>query len=208
MIKGRLYAILDSRFLPRAKLASACEALIEGGSEIIQLRAKTQSTHERIQIMDAIFPLFEGSDVALIVNDHLELALRYPGVGLHVGQDDLEPLEARKRLGSERLLGLSTHSLEQTRRAIALGNALDYFALGPVFPTKTKPDKTAIGLQLVSKVANLQPKQPFFCIGGINETRLPALKAAGGMRVAVISALLNAPDIATATRHFKCLLEA
>lgn len=200
------YGLLDTGYVPDALWETKCRALIEGGSSLIQLRAKRETPAQRRALLERILPLFEGSSVPLIINDDLELALSFPGLGLHIGQDDTPPIEARKRLGPDRLLGLSTHSLGQARAALALPpGTLDYFAVGPVFPTQTKPDYQAVGLELVSAVAALSPALPFWCIGGINRQNAHRVLAAGATRLVAVSDPLLDPDTAGAVRQFRSL---
>lgn len=209
---ARFYAILDSGYVPRDRWVAVCRALLLGGADLIQLRAKRETPTARRALLEAILPLFvPGAVVAapppLIVNDDLALALAYPGLGLHVGQDDLAPSLARERLGPGRLLGLSTHSPEQARAAQALPvGTLDYFAVGPVFATPTKPDYTPVGLELVRHVATTHPVLPWFCIGGIKRDNLASVIAAGGTRVVVVSEVLNATDPAAVIRNYRAAL--
>ncbi len=205
--RARFYGILDTAYVSREDWTVKCAALIEGGADIIQLRAKKESHAERVKLLEAILPLFEERPLPLILNDDIDLALLYPGLGLHVGQDDLPAMEARDRLGPERILGLSTHSIEQARDAIDLGATLDYFAIGPIFATATKPDYPPVGLELVHQVMALQPQTPLFCIGGINRQNTLDIKAAGAQRLVAVSAVLCAADIAEAVREFKQIFE-
>ena len=209
---ARFYAILDSGYVPRDRWVAVCRALLLGGADLIQLRAKRETPTARRALLEAILPLFvPGAVVAapppLIVNDDLALALAYPGLGLHVGQDDLAPSLARERLGPGRLLGLSTHSPEQARAAQALPvGTLDYFAVGPVFATPTKPDYTPVGLELVRHVATTHTVLPWFCIGGIKHDNLASVIAAGGTRVVVVSEVLNSNDPAALIRNYRAAL--
>ena len=202
--RATFYAILDTGWTPRDQWREKCRQLISGGADLIQLRAKKETPAERAALLDEILPLFEATDIPLIINDDIDLCLAHPRLGLHIGQDDLPAREARARLGPDRLLGLSTHSLEQAQAAITLGpDILTYFAVGPVFPTQTKPDYIPVGLQLVRQVADLNPPLPYFCIGGINRQNLPQVTAAGARRVVIVSDILLAPDSATAIGEVK-----
>jgi thiamine-phosphate pyrophosphorylase len=209
---ARFYAILDSGYVPRDRWAAVCRALLLGGADLVQLRAKRETPAARRALLEAILPLFgPGAVVAapppLIVNDDLALALAYPGLGLHVGQDDLAAPCARERLGPGRLLGLSTHSPAQAAAAQALpAGTLDYFAVGPVFATPTKPDYTPVGLGLVQHVAATRPALPWFCIGGIKRDNLASVIAAGGTRVVVVSEVLCAADPAAVIRYYRATL--
>ncbi|QYY36809.1 thiamine phosphate synthase [Ruficoccus sp. ZRK36] len=197
------YAILDTGYVPRDSLVDKCRALLAGGADIIQLRAKHENTSERIEILNTLVPLFADTEVPLVVNDDLEAALAFPGLGLHVGQDDLPPDEARERLGEGRVLGLSTHSPDQAAGAIDHAAVLDYFAVGPVFATPTKPDYTPVGLNLVSHVAGLDAPLPWFAIGGIKLHNVAQVLAAGARRVVAVSDVLCAEDSAAVIRDYK-----
>ncbi|MGE9296706.1 MAG: thiamine phosphate synthase, partial [Puniceicoccales bacterium] len=136
----RVYGILDTGYAPRAQWVDKCKALLDGGADIVQLRAKGSDLDERRALLEQILPLFAGSPTPLVVNDDWQLALEYPGLGVHIGQDD-DPVDTvRAALGPDRILGLSTHSPAQAQGAIAQAALLDYFAVGPVFATPTKPD--------------------------------------------------------------------
>ncbi|HTB62008.1 MAG TPA: thiamine phosphate synthase [Opitutales bacterium] len=191
---ARFYAILDTSYAPPARLPELCRAVLAGGADIVQLRAKESSTAQRIAMLQVLAPLCAQAGVPLICNDDITAALAVPGVGLHVGQDDLAPPTARAKLGTGRVLGLSTHSLAQAQAALALGHMLDYFAVGPIFATNTKPDYPAVGLELVRAIAGFSQKVPWFCIGGINPSTVAQVHAAGGRAVVAVSAVLQAAE--------------
>src|SRR5690606_8928789 len=123
---ARFYAILDTSYVPRARWRSVAETLIAGSADLIQVRAKHASTDERQALVGEVLPLFRRHDVDgqfrpwLVINDDVELCARIPGTGLHIGQDDTPPGEARQRIGPDRLLGWSTHSPAQARAALNL----------------------------------------------------------------------------------------
>ena len=201
------YAILDTGYVPREKLVDKCRAILAGGADIVQLRAKHETTDERIEILNTLVPLFANTEVPLVVNDDLEAALAFPGLGLHVGQDDMPAPEAREKLGAGRVLGLSTHSPEQAAGALTVADALDYFAVGPVFATPTKPDYTPVGLELVRHVSGLGASLPWFAIGGIKRHNLTQVTAAGARRVVVVSDVLCVEDSAAVVREYRAALE-
>jgi thiamine-phosphate pyrophosphorylase len=188
---ARFYAILDTGYAAPAQMPGLARAVWAGGAGIIQLRAKDQTTAWRIQMLNTLQPACAAAGVPLVCNDDLAAALAVPGVGLHVGQDDLDARTARAALGPERVLGLSTHSLEQATAAIAQADVLTYFAVGPVFATMTKPDYAAVGLELVRAVAALRPSLPWFCIGGINRQNAAQVRAAGARAIVAVSDVLK-----------------
>jgi len=196
------YGILDTGYVSLQNWERKCLALLEGGAGIIQLRAKKETNEERRQLLERILPFFSDTSVPLIINDDLELAGAYPNLGLHVGQEDISPREARDKLGSGRIIGLSTHSLIQAQAALCLASQINYFAVGPIFATGTKPDYTPVGLGLVRQVRALQPALPFFCIGGINRTNLAQVRAAGAQGVVAVSDVLEDSETAAAVRAY------
>ena len=205
--EARFYAILDTAYVSRHEWVGKCRELLRGGADVIQMRAKRESHQERIRLLEEILPFFDHTDIPLVVNDDLPLALRYPKLGLHVGQDDTPAPLAREKLGEGRILGLSTHSMAQANGAISMGETLSYFAVGPVFSTATKPDCTPVGLGLVRSVAALDSPTPFFCIGGISRSNVGLLKENGARRVVAVSDVLRAADTAAAVGAFKSALK-
>ncbi len=205
--KARFYAILDAAYLVPAQFAPMCRAVIEGGADIVQLRAKNADKATIRGLLESILPQFEGNEIPLIVNDHLDIALDYPRCGLHIGQEDMPVTRARAELGPERILGLSTHSVEQAAQALELAGFLSYFCTGPVFPTRTKPDYIPVGLELVGKVRAMNKDcLPLFCIGGINRQNVGSVCKAGAERIVVVSDVLHCNEPAVAVRELKAAL--
>ncbi len=206
--QATLYGILDTGYTPRARWQETARALLEGGVGILQVRAKGAPPAEVEALAREVLPLCARAGVPLIVNDHIDVAARLTSAGAHVGQDDISPAEARAVLGPGRILGLSTHSPAQIAGALENARYLDYFAVGPVFATPTKPTYEPVGLDLVAHAASLSPPLPFFCIGGIKLHNVEQVLAAGARRVVVVSGLLLAEDPAKAARAFRRTIEA
>jgi thiamine-phosphate pyrophosphorylase len=196
------YAILDTGYVADSEWESKAGALLDGGARLLQVRAKNRPEAEVRRLVERILPSARKAGVPLIINDHLELAAAIPGAGLHLGQDDGDVRAARRRLGPDRLLGWSTHSLEQALAAISAADVLSYFAVGPVFATGTKPDYPPVGLDLVRQVCALHPPLPFFCIGGINRVNLPQVLATGARGIVAVSDPLLDADTASAVRAY------
>lgn len=199
----RVYGILDTGYTTPENRLAKCRALIAGGADIIQLRAKDQSQSATREILRQLLPLFADVATPLVLNDDWQLALEFPQVGVHVGQDDDPVAVVRDALGPDRILGLSTHSPEQAAGAIAQAGLLDYFAVGPVFATPTKPDYTPVGLELVRHVAGLKPALPWFCIGGVKRDNASQVIEAGAQALVAVSDLLLADDTVSATRTLR-----
>jgi len=199
----RLYGILDLGYVGIDDAERATKSMIDGDVDLIQLRAKEHSVEEIVDLAGKLHEVTSAAGVPLIVNDHAEVAAKVPVEGVHLGQDDDSLAHARKKAGRHVLVGKSTHSLEQAVEAEREG--ADYVGFGPIFATPTKPDYQPIGLTGIKRVHN-EITVPTFCIGGIKIDNLGQVIAAGARRVAIVSGLLKAPDIAKYARACKALL--
>ena len=207
---ARLYAILDLGYVAAADALRVTEKLIEGGIDVLQLRAKGSAEDDVETLAAEIIRLTEPAGVPLIINDHPHLVPAIGAQGAHVGQDDFTVADARWRAGRALagevpppIIGRSTHSIAQAEAAAAEG--ADYIGFGPLFPTPTKPGRPAIGLADIRRVHE-RVSIPIFCIGGINLETLDAVIAAGAQRVVIVSALLRAKDIAQYARDVRSRL--
>ena len=201
--EGQLYTFIDTAYLHGRKPAEVAHQLCEGGSDIVQLRAKKESVEEVETLAKEILPVTRAAGVPLVINDHLLLAQSLGAEFLHLGQEDFfdAGLTHRSQLSTlSSQLGLSSHAPDQAQRAIAAGAA--YIAIGPVFATGTKPGRTPVTLDYV-RWAAVNISIPWFAIGGITLHNLDQVLAAGARKICVVSAILNAPDIAAACREFK-----
>jgi thiamine-phosphate pyrophosphorylase len=188
----RLYGIIDLGYVERGDAARIVEQMVKGGVDLIQLRGKTKSIGELVELSKELHELTVKSATPLIVNDYAEVARSTPVEGVHVGQDD-DPIEmVRQRVERDILVGKSTHSLKQA--SAAQGEGADYIGFGPIFATPTKPDYAPIGLENISRV-HAEVNVPIFCIGGINIDNLQSVIDAGAKRVVMVSALLKAHNI-------------
>lgn len=204
--RARFYGILDTAYVPRGAWREKCRALVAGGAGLVQLRMKREAPEERARLAAEVVELVPRG--CLIINDDVALAASIPAAGLHVGQDDADPTEARAILGPGRVLGLSTHSVAQVSGALTLpAGVLSYFAVGPVYATATKPEYAAVGLELVRYVAGCRPDLPWFAIGGVRADRLEAVAEAGARRVVAVSEPLLAPDTAAVVSGYLRVLE-
>jgi thiamine-phosphate pyrophosphorylase len=203
LVTARLYGILDLSYVEVPDASAVAEAMVKGEVDLIQLRGKEKSMDELVRLAAAIHEITSRASVPLIVNDHAGIAAKVPVEGVHVGQDDDSVAIAREKAGRELFVGKSTHNLQQAIAAQREG--ADYVGFGPIFATPTKPDYQPIGLRDVKQV-HLDVTLPIFCIGGIKLENLPELIAAGARRVAIVSGILKAPDIAKYARACKKLL--
>jgi thiamine-phosphate pyrophosphorylase len=187
----RLYPILDADALARAgvPLAMAAYALRDAGVRWLQYRDKRASDAEVVERMRELRAIFPAGEAMLLLNDRVHLCDAMGADGVHIGQEDMAAKQARKILGPERLLGVSTHSVKQLRTALKTG-AADYLAIGPVFATSSKdnPDPV-VGLEGV-KAARALTRLPLVAIGGITSENGREVIEAGADSVAVISGLL------------------
>ncbi len=201
----RLYAFVDASCLRGRAPELVARQLCDGGADLIQLRAK-QSTREEIRRMaEMILPVTRSAGVALVINDHFSIAQETGAEYCHLGQEDFfdagyTQVSALRSGNPAPGIGLSTHAPAQARRALAAG--ADYLGLGPVYATGTKPDAKPVTLDYVRWAAR-HVKTPWFAIGGINLKNLDEVLAAGASRICVVSAILNAEDVAGACKKFK-----
>lgn len=189
----RLYLITQ----PVANIEAVVEAALQAGVRLVQYRCKgggeTDGADdlERLRQASGLHRLCQRHGALFLVNDRIDLALAVDADGVHLGQGDLPPAVARRLLGPDRLIGRSTHAIGQLRQAVADG--CDYVGVGPVHATPTKVGRSPVGLTYVRQAAAESPL-PFFAIGGIDADTLPAVRAAGAERVAVVRAIMAAAD--------------
>jgi thiamine-phosphate pyrophosphorylase len=189
----RLYLVAPAR----ADLADLIEQAVRGGVDIVQVREKELPDGELLVRLQAAREATRRLGVPLVVNDRPDLAVLCEADFVHVGQDDL-PVAAARRFGLG--VGLSTHAPEEIERAEA-----DYIGVGPVYATPTKAGRPPVGLDLVRYAAE-HARQPWFAIGGIDETNVADVVAAGARRVAVVRAICDAPDPERAARALRAAL--
>lgn len=195
--------------LPTARLYLVCPArsrewiaaAVRGGVDLIQLRDKSLDDAELVEAARA----FVGHDALFILNDRPELVEACGADGVHVGQDDLSPAQARALIGPDRVLGRSTHEPAQAAAADADPD-VDYVAVGPVHATPTKPGRPAAGLHYVAHAASTVGK-PWFAIGGLDAGNVHEVVARGATRIVVVRAITEADDPEAAARELRAALE-
>jgi thiamine-phosphate pyrophosphorylase len=177
------------------------DALIAGGAQVVQLREKELSMREFFDLAKAFREKTRRAGMTFIVNDHVDVCRAVAADGVHLGQDDFPVRAARKLLGSKTIIGVSTHTLEQALKAVEEG--ADYINVGPIFPTRTKEHPgDPVGLELFREVQR-RVAIPITVMGGINLDNLDAVLEAGARRVAVVSAVVGARDVAQTVKVFR-----
>lgn len=201
----RLYTFVDTAYLQGRAPELVARQLCDGGSDLIQLRAKNSPTNEIRRMAEKILPVTRRANVGLVINDHLDIAREIGADFCHLGQEDFfdagfKHVSELKIKNSRLKIGLSTHAPAQAQRALAAD--ADYVAIGPIYATGTKPTAKPVTLEYVRwAVENVAV--PWFAIGGVNLATLDAVLAAGARRICVVSAILNAPDVAAACGEFR-----
>jgi thiamine-phosphate pyrophosphorylase len=196
----RFYVIVDRAAIGSRNVQAVLEAAVHGGADAIQLRDKGASAQQLLRAARRLLPLARAGGVPLIINDRVDVAQAAGADGVHLGQEDLPVRAARAILGPGRLIGQSTHSLEQALAAQADG--ADYIGFGPIFATPTKPDYPAVGTGPIRAVVS-QVRLPVVCIGGIDHETVRRVAAAGARCVAVVRAVCGATDPEAAARMLK-----
>ena len=195
---ARLYLVCDAR--PREFLAAA----LRGGVDVIQLRDKALGDEDLVTAAREFRAAADAHGALFILNDRPDLVEACDADGVHVGQDDGTPAQARAAVGPDRIVGRSTHAPAQADAADADPD-VDYLAVGPVHATPTKPGRPAAGLEYVKYAASTVSK-PWFAIGGLDRHTLPAAVEAGAQRAVVVRAITDATDPEAAARELHELL--
>ncbi|WP_215189283.1 thiamine phosphate synthase [Exiguobacterium sp. s6] len=200
----RLYFVCGT---PNTKdMLQTVETALQCGVTCFQFREKGKEAlygDKKEAMARTLQALCRSYDVPFIINDDVELAARIDADGVHIGQDDAETAIVRERIGPDKWLGVSVHTLEEAAAAIEHAN---YVGIGPIYPTTSKEDAGAVnGTTLIRQVRDMYRELPIVGIGGILPEHVPMIRNDGADGVAVISAIASAPDVAIATRRFACL---
>jgi len=195
-LQSRLYAIADASFGDPVELA---QKLFDGGARLVQVRNKKAGARELLRQVERVLE-FAPSDAQVVVNDRVDVALIAGAGGVHLGQTDLPPEEARRVLGDGRIVGFSTHNLEQALKADQL--PVDYVAVGPIYRTTSKenPDPV-LGMENLEAIRQAVRK-PIVAIGGIRLEAAQEVLRAGASSIAVISDILTSSDIPRRVRDW------
>ena len=199
-----LYAVTDRSWLGEETLYDQVEQALKGGATFIQLREKKLEQEAFLQEALEIKALCKSYNVPFLINDNVALAIQTDADGVHVGQHDAEAGAVRKRLGADKILGVSAQTVEQAIRAEQ--NGADYLGVGAVFHTGTKPDADDISFEPLKEICTAV-RIPVVAIGGISKENILQLSGSGICGVAVISAIFAQQDIMNAARELKILAE-
>ena len=193
--KNRLEILNNSNIClitaPQNELIKTVSAALNAGIKMVQYRCKGHPDRIKLEEAQELSSICKKNDALLIINDRVDIAIALDADGVHLGQDDMPTEVARKILGEERLIGKSTHTINQIKAA--QNESCDYIGIGPIFPSKSKPTSKALGVEFLSEASN-QIRLPCFAIGGINISNIMEVKSNGIKRIAVINAIINSKD--------------
>jgi thiamine-phosphate pyrophosphorylase len=201
---GRLYLVATPRVhMNGFEFLARIRAAVEGGVDVLQLRSKELEGAPYCRLAERVGAIAATAGIPFIVNDRVDVALAVNATGVHLGQRDL-PVELARRVMPYAIIGRSSH--EPAHASKALEERADYFAVGPVWETPTKPGRKAAGLKYVREVASLNPGIPWYAIGGITTENVREVIETGATRIAVVRAILDARDPGVAAAAFKAAL--
>ena len=211
MVDLRLYALLDPERAGGATLGGLAQAVADGGATLVQLRDKLGSTRQLVAQVRDLKAVLAPRSIPLLVNDRVDVALAAAADGVHVGQDDIEPEDARRLLGPGPIIGLSVKTVAQAQ-AVPVG-VVDYVCIGGVFATASKhnpePPVGIDGLKsILAVIRRRAPQLPIGAIAGIDATNAAAVMDAGVDGIAVITALSLAADVSEAARALRGIVDA
>ena len=187
-----IYPVISSEFCLKRDPIYVLQKIADGGAKIVQLREKNITKKDIAKLAERFREITLQNNMLLIINDHLDIALKVDADGVHLGQDDMNPAEAKK-LAPELIIGASTHSKEEALEAVK--NRADNINIGPVFATATKSLPMApLGPEAIQKISKLIDI-PFTVMGGIKKHHIPELAAMGARRIAMVTAITEADDI-------------
>lgn len=205
-----VYLVTDTGQCGELGVPETVRRAVAGGVTAVQLRDPDAGDDELVAAGRELVALLRGTGVPLVVNDRADLVAAIGADGAHVGQGDLDPLEARRLVGPDALLGLSVQTLEHVATAAAgaaYAGPVDYLGVGPVWPTGSKADAApAGGVDVLQAIVAASP-WPCVAIGGVTLERVPVVRRAGAAGVAVISAVCGQPDVTAATRALRAAWE-
>jgi len=200
MIDYSLYLCTNSEINNNYTIEDCVEKAIQGGVTFVQVREKNKSLDEFLDIAKKIKKVTDSNKIPLVINDNIDVALKINADGIHVGQNDISCLEARKILGSNKIIGVTVSNLAEAKEAISSGAT--YLGVGAIYKSKTKKDAIVVGMKELKKIIEYS-SIPVVVIGGINENTIPMLKGIKIDGYAMIRPILGKTDITNATRSLK-----
>ncbi len=198
----RLYAVTDRSWVGEKTLYEQVKDALDNGVTCVQLREKDLVESSFIEEAKEIAALCKQYDVPFIVNDNVNVAIACSADGIHLGQDDMDPLYVRSIVGEDMIIGVSTHTVEEA--ILAKEKGADYIGIGAVFKTSTKGNVTAISYEVIKSICDVIDI-PKVAIGGVNKENISVLRGSGIDGVAVISAIFGADDIGKATKELNII---
>ena len=199
-----LYAVTDRAWVGRQSLYEQVECALKGGATCVQVREKKLGDEDFLEEAKQIAALCKRYGVPLFINDNVDVAIACGAEGVHVGQEDMAAADVRAKVGPDMLLGVSAHSVEEARLAVAHG--ADYLGVGAAFSTHTKTDVDVLPEGELKKICDAVDV-PVVAIGGIHKDNILQLKGSGADGVALVSAIFGAEDIEAECRELKALAE-
>lgn len=204
-VEYRLYLVTDDGIKDTAAFCKKVELAIEGGATLVQLREKTATSREFYELALRVKELTHRAEIPLIINDRLDIALAVDADGLHIGQEDLPVTVARRLLGPDKILGVTAATVADALAAQEQG--ADYLGSGAVYPTGTKTGKAVLPMEILRQIKQAV-HIPVVAIGGITALNIGFVRQAGVDGAAVVSAIMNSSDPATAARDLSLLWAA
>lgn len=195
-----LYAVTDRHWLKDETLENQVEKALQGGATFLQLREKSLDDDIFLAEAKEIQKLCKKYQVPFVINDNVDIALAIDADGVHVGQSDMEALDVRKRLGPDKIIGVSAQNVQQA--LLAQKHGADYLGVGAVFPTGSKDDAEDVSFETLKAICQAVDI-PVIAIGGITKENVSELKESGICGIAVISAIFAQKDIKAATKELK-----
>ena len=194
-----LYGITASQYYPNGNIALV-QTMIQHGFRVIQYRDKTLSRSKKKKELKEISEITRRAGTVLIINDHVDLCIEFDADGVHLGQEDMPVEEARALLGEEKVIGLSTHTPEQGSNAVQ--TSADYIGVGPIYPSITKPNEPAAGLDY-ARFAATSLSIPMVGLGGITEKNCPEVRSLGITTICIINDLLSTEKLENKITNIK-----
>ncbi len=195
-----LYAVTDQAFTGEKTLTEQIKEALCAGVTLLQLREKSMDKRAFLEEAILVRELTKHYGIPLIINDDVEIALKCGADGVHVGQDDLSPLEVRRLIGPDRILGVTAKNVSQAKKAYMAG--ADYIGSGAIFPSPTKKDAIPLTLEQLTAICRSVPI-PVTAIGGITVENVSSLKGTGVAGASVVSGIFGQKDITAAVQHLK-----